>query len=345
MLRENAIDRRERLKGEGKVELPLNIDTKKYLIGSISFNDVLVISPVLLISIVTMLILHKTGTLSNVTIIAAIAPTVFVGAFQIIKHPIRKNLSFLKFRILWKIQYDKRQKDFFYTKGEIEMSNETDVRKKLGVKNIFSGCYETPDNRFVKVIEVSSLNLSLMNKSETQYIKEAYRTFVNENQLVKKLQISVIAQPINLSQYMLYVERETSGETNQAKRMLTASYKDFVEDIQKSRNMVARKRYIILDQSISSDRDKTIEELDRKAAIIESKIENMLVGHSRLHAKTLNNDDLMKLLYTCLDYDNAQSLGDHIVGRASNKLDISLGENTAREIMSAFEKQLKDTIN
>lgn len=345
MSRENTIDRRERLKGEGKVELPLNIDTRKYLFANISFNDVFVVSPILIISIIIIFTLFKTGNLSTVTAIVAITPTVFIGAFQIIKHPIRKNLSFLKFRVLWKLQYNKRQKDFFYTKGEIDMANETDVRKKLGIKNIFSGCYETPDNRFVKVLEVSSLNLSLMNRGEAQSIKEGYRTFINENQLVKNLQISVVAQPINLSRYMLHVEEETSKETNPAKRMLAASYTDFVEDIQRNRNMVARKRYIVIDHPIGNDREKALEEIERNATIILTKIENMLTGHSKLNAKILSNDELMSLLYTCLDYDNAQSLGEHIVDRANNKMDITLGETSARDIISQFEKQLKNSIN
>ncbi|MFS8542045.1 MAG: hypothetical protein LOD89_08145, partial [Tissierellales bacterium] len=60
------------------------------------------------------------------------------------------------------------------------MGTMNDVRKKLGIKAIFSGAYETIDNHFVKVIEVSSVNLSLMNETELNNIYNAYRSFLNE---------------------------------------------------------------------------------------------------------------------------------------------------------------------
>lgn len=347
MYRESGLDRKERFKGEGKVELPLNIDTKKYLIGNLSFHDLLILSPILLLSLIALFILYSTGHLSKNTIFASFVPTIILGAFQVLKHPIRKNLSFLQFRVIWRAKYNKRKKDFYYSKGEMNMANNTvqDVRTQLGIKDVFSGCYETTDNRFVKVLEVSSVNLSLMNSKERRGIFEGYRTFINELQIVKKIQIAQIAQPINLSQYLLYVDRQTEHESNVAKRMLTKSYKKYVENIQKSRNMVARKRYMIIDQAISSDREKSLQELNKKAMIIQSQIENMLVGYSKLTAKELNNDELLKLLYTCLDYDNAQALGNYIVGRAKNKGNISLGERSAKEIIAQLEKQLADSIN
>lgn len=345
MIRESYIDRKERLKGEGKVELPLNIDTKKYLVGNISFPDLLVISPFLVLSILSLFIIYKLGKLSTGPIIVSLAPTFFISVMQMIKHPTRKNLSFLTFRMIWRFKFKKRQKEFIYKKGELNMtSDDNDVRKKLGVKNIFSGCYETTDNRFVKILEVSSINLSLMNDKEKESIYEGYRTFLNELQM-KSIQIEQIAQPVNLSQYLLFVDRKTESEKGYAKRMLTRSYKSYIENIQKSRNMVARKRYLILSQPIKMDREKALGEIERLASIVQLKIENMLMGSAKLTAKILQNDDLIKLLYTCLDYDNAQAQGNYIVSRANKKTDITLGVNSAKEVLEAFEKTLKESIH
>lgn len=343
-MRESYLDRKDRLRGEGKVELPLNIDTKKYLIGNIAFKDLLVVSPFALLSIIIIVILHKTGNLSQTTFIVSLAPTGFMAMLQIIKHPIRKNLSFLTFRVLWRLKYNKRKKQFYYQKGEISMANQEDVRLKLGIKNVFSGAFETTDGYFAKVLEVSSVNLSLMNKTEMNNIFESYRTYLNEMNL-KSIQIEQIAQPVNLSQYLLYIDRKTENEQNYAKRMLKQSYKRYVEDIQKSRNMVQRKRYIIIRQSVGSDREKSIQELDRKALIEQSKIENMLTGSARLNVKILQNEELIKLIYTCLDYDNAQAQGENIVTRANSKIDVSMGEKSAREIIDVFEKKLNESIN
>jgi len=102
---------------------------------------------------------------------------------------------------------------------------------------------------------------------------------------------------------------------------------------------------VVIDQPISSDREKSLEELERKVKVISASLENMIRGHERLNIKVLGNDELLKLMYTCLDYDNAQALGDYIVTRASNKVNISLGERTAREIIETYDKQLKEHIN
>jgi hypothetical protein len=227
------------------------------------------------------------------------------------------------------------------------MANTTDkdTRKELGIKNVFSGCYETTDNRFVKVLEVSSINLSLMNQIEKTRIFEAFRTFLSELQFIDSIQISQISQPVNLSKYLLQVDESTEGEKNFAKRMVISSYKKYIEGIQKSRNMVARKRYVIVDQSISNDREKALAELERKTTILELNINNMLRGYSKLNVKVLQNDELIKLIYTCLDYDNAQALGNHIVSRANNKVNISLGVKTAQDIISSYQRQIDEKIN
>lgn len=342
---ESYIDRKERLKGEGKVELPLNIDTKKYLIWKISFQDLIFVSPFLIFSAVTVILLHKSGHLSRATFFPTILPTILMIVVQSIKHPIRKNLTFLDYGVLWKIKYKRRNKEFYYSKGEIDMDNAQDTRLMLGIKNVFSGAYETTDNRFVKVLEVSSVNLSLMNRSEKKSIYESYRTFINELQLIKKIQLASIAQPINLTRYLHWIDKETSNELDHPKRMLGRSYKKYIENIQKSKNMVTRKRYIIIDQPISSDREKSLDELERKIKIVKSNLENMLTGDTRLEAKVLQNDELIKLMYTSLDYDSAQALGDFIVGRAQNQVNISLGEQTAKRIIETYQKQLEENIN
>ncbi len=347
MYNDNFLDRKERLKEEGKIELPLAIDTKKYLVANISFYDLLIIGPFLVLGIIAILVFHHFGMLSKNVVIFSLVPASIVCTFQLIKHPVRKNLSFIQFAIIWKIKYRNRVRDFYYKKGDIDMSNkdDQDVRKELGIKNVFAGCFETTDNRFVKVIEVSSINISLMNKSEKRSISESYRNFLSEMQFLKSMQISQIAQPINLTQYLLYIDKKTASEKDSAKRMLNRSYKKYVENIQKSRNMVARKRYIMIDQPISTDREKALSEIERKASLIKNNIENMLRGHGSLQATVLQNDELIKLMYTCLDYDNAQALGEYITSRAKNSMSLSMGELTAREVISSFEKQLSENIN
>jgi hypothetical protein len=344
---ESFIDRKEKLKGEGKIELPLNIDTNRYLIWKISAKDLLIISPAVILSAIIVWIIYKSGNLNQNTFLLSTIPAVILGGFRTISHSVRKNIKFLDYGVMWKVKFWSRKKQFYYTKGEIDMANNPeDTRTQLDIKNVYGGCYETTDNRLVKVLEVSSINLSLMNNAESNQIFNSYRTFTNEMLITKKYQISQIAQPVNLSKHLLYIEDETRSQANmnRAKRELAKSYRKYTEKTQKSRNMVSRKRYIIFDQKIGTDKEKALKDIEQKATIVKTSIQNMTMSGEKLTAKELNNDDLIKLQYTCLDYDNSLAIGNRIVQRANNKSGISLGEKSAREIVDQLQKQLDESI-
>lgn len=344
---ENFIDRREKLKGEGKIELPLNIDTNKYLMWKISAKDIVIVSPAIVFSVFIIFTLHKTGNLNQNTFLLSLIPTVILGGFRTISHSHRKNIKFLDYGVMWKFNFWKRRKQFYYSKGEIDMAqNPEDTRTQLEIKNVFAGCYETTDDRLVKVLEVSSVNLSLLNPHESNQIYSSYRTFLNEVLMLKNIEINQIAQPVNLSKHLLYVDDVTKSQPNMntAKRELAKSYRKYTEKTQKSRNMVSRKRYIVFDQKIGSDKEKALQELERKATLVRTSVHNMIMSGQKLEAKELNNDELIKLQYTCLDYDNSLSLGNYIINRANNKASISLGENSARDIVDQLQKQLDESI-
>ncbi|WP_234973064.1 hypothetical protein [Paenibacillus vortex] len=164
-----------------------------------------------------------------------------------------------------------------------------DIREQLGIKNVYSECYETTDNRFVKVIRVSSVNLSLLNKKEKTKIFQAYETFLNDlPRSMLPLQVSQIAQPINLTNYGRYIDDQTAKEESYPKAILAKSYLKYVDDIQKSKNMVSRNRYVIMARSFNSmNRKKVLDELERDVKIVSTQIENMLGGRYELENESL----------------------------------------------------------
>lgn len=44
---QSAVERRDRLREEGKIELPLNVDTKKYILSLIKYRDILISLPLM----------------------------------------------------------------------------------------------------------------------------------------------------------------------------------------------------------------------------------------------------------------------------------------------------------
>jgi len=347
---ESAAVRRERLRQEGKIELPLNVDTRKYLLSFVRWKDVLISLPLLIAAITVLYILYQMGIkINSQNVIICFTPWVVFLVLLTIQHPDRKNISFLEHRIVWRAKYNRRQKLFTYSKGD-SMSNSKskskgkkeikDIRDQLGISNIYSDCYETNDKRLVKVIKVSSINLSLSTRSEEEAIYKAYETFLNDCPEAT-LQINLIAQPVNLKNYALYIKERTANEQDTAKRLLSKSYLDFVSNIEKSRNMVSRNRYLIISRPFTEqNREKVLDELDRDTKILLSQIENMLGGRYQLKGKILNNEELHNLIYTCIDYENAQVN----MGFLNTSLPITVGEQTYNEMKARWEKEKMEKI-
>nr|WP_316047515.1 hypothetical protein [Planococcus glaciei] len=138
---------------------------KKYLYGNISFQDVFIVSPFLVFGAIISYFLYKAGHLNQQLLLISFIPAMIVTVFQLNKHPIRKNLSLLQYKVIWKLRAKRRNKEFHYAKGALPMSRkEGDTRTELGLANIANGCLESTDRKLIKVLEVSSVNLSLMNE-------------------------------------------------------------------------------------------------------------------------------------------------------------------------------------
>ncbi|MFS0783352.1 hypothetical protein [Bacillus sp. 1P06AnD] len=340
-----AYERKEQLRNELKVELPVPIDTKRYLIGKVAFIDLAYYVPFLLFSILATIFLYLGGMLGKVTLTIAFAPTIAIVVFQSIKHPVRKEITLLQYSVLWKYKYKKRVKEFFYKKGELQMSEKNDARRKIGIKTTYADCYETNDNHFVRVFEVSSVNLSLANRPEKRSALDAFKVFMNTTNFLKDIQFSQIAQPINLSRHIQVTESKTKNEQNTTKRLLNRSYSKFVENIQKSTDLVTRKRYVILRVKIGNDRDRALDDIDQKSKLLISKLESMVLDYTTLRINQLNNEQLSKLIYTCIDYDNAVAIGSYIGDRASNRSNVTVGEESAQQLIDTLQRQLKENIS
>lgn len=342
----DAMNRKEKMKEEGKVDLPLAIDTKKYLIWRISWKDVFITLPFAVLGGLIVGILYLLGEYKFDYAIVAFSPMCFVLTFLLIPHPVRKNLSFLEYRMIWKAQYNRRQKQFFYTKGEGKMKKkrgkkkEQDIREVLGIRNIYNDCYETMEDTLVKVIEVSSVNLSLLHSEDKKRIYDSYETFLNEKPRDIDIQIARISQPVNLkSYYNTYKEKfEQDVSAEYAKRLVQKGYLQHVEQIQKSKNMVTQKRYIVISKKFSEgSKERVLGELKDQADIMIQLIGNMLAGYYKLKAHTLNNDELFQLIYTCIDYENAQV---NTTFQASS-FPMSIGEKTKEEERELWEQDMQ----
>lgn len=193
----------------------------------------------------------------------------------------------------------------FGKKKQIE--KEKTVQDLIPVRNIYNEMIETTDNKLIKVLSVSAVNMSLMSHAEQREVYEGYENFLNT--IDKKLQINRVSTPVNLKDYIVDLKSQLSKIDNPYKRKILKSYIWYANNIQEDREMIRRNRYIVLDQPFSDDKSK--EEAIRKLKIrvddYKVKLEEMLRS-PKLEVRELSNLELEKYLHMFFDYENAQIL-------------------------------------
>lgn len=297
----NQQQMRRELKENDQIMLNMHIDTARYFLWFRAV-DVLVSIPFFLLSIVICMILYRTGALSTLTLPFAFAPFVFALGLASMKDNDRKNISLAK-KMYNYLYFMKRERTFHFTKEGV-MNSTQDIRMKLGIYDIKEGCYETLDDRLVKVVETSSVNISLMSKKDRDDMIKSYESFLNDlSSEFFDLQIVQYVEPISLDSYVSDIEHSIAQETDYMKRILNESYKQMVNEIQKNKTMVSRNRYIVIS---AKNKKENIAKLDERANRLKSALENMDRSKASLTSHVLDNDELEKLIYQCIDYESAQ---------------------------------------
>lgn len=345
-MRHNSNNSNESSRDNFMVSLPVPIDTRKYLIGRIAFVDVLIASPFVLITALFLYILYQLDYWSSTAVIVICVPAVVAILAQLTKHPVRREISYIEYGVLWKLFYRKRQKEFYKRKGAINMEDTQDSRKVLGVKGVYLGCYETPKS-LVRVFEVSSVNLSLANKSEKRDTLESFRVFLTSLEFTNQLQFCKIAQPISLDRHLEnFKKNKRTGDNADVKAMLQKSYENHMNELGKNRNLVARKNYIVLSQPIKNkDKQKALLEIDTKSAILIQKLSSLTMSRSSLSVHQLDDEELTLLLHTTIDYDSAVSVGRNILKRTRSGYNVSMDEESARNLIVSLERAISHDVN
>lgn len=182
---------------------------------------------------------------------------------------------------------------------------EKTVQDLIPIRNIYDGMIETTDNRLIKVLSVTAVNTHLMSYQEEKEVLEGYENFLRS--LQKPIQIARVSEPINLKGYIFLLTEHLRKTNNPHKKRMLNSYIDYAQSLQKDKDMIKRNRYVIIDESFSSEssKEKAIKELRRRVDALRLSIEDMLTKH-HLEVHELNDLELRKYLHMFFDYQNSQ---------------------------------------
>ena len=115
---------------------------------------------------------------------------------------------------------------------------------------ISSGMIKVNDNQYSLILEVSGLNLELLNESEQKSVLNQFQQFLNS--MTGHCQILTKTRQLDISDYLSNFNQKHQQTLNQE---LAKSYQKFISNLGDDRRILHRESYIVLSQTLQSDVD------------------------------------------------------------------------------------------
>ena len=183
--------------------------------------------------------------------------------------------------------------------------------------SLVAGMYEnyevTKTGNLVGILEVSGINLDLLNDNEQQDVFSDYGTFLMSTLgegVDDSLQFIEPTIPVNMTEWLnglkrKYLDLKNNHPEEEFKIQLIASYLDHFTTVQNSKNMTTKQHLLIVKVPI---KDKTMESLDLAVNNLDEKInqvkrdlENALTDFD-LTAKVLSSQEVQEILKNLINF-------------------------------------------
>ncbi|MDN6008906.1 MAG: conjugal transfer protein [Lactobacillus sp.] len=183
--------------------------------------------------------------------------------------------------------------------------------------SLVAGMYEnyevTKTGNLVGILEVSGINLDLLNDNEQQDVFSDYGAFLVSTLgegVDDSLQFIEPTIPVNMTEWLnglkrKYLDLKNNHPEEEFKIQLIASYLDHFTTVQNSKNMTTKQHLLIVKVPI---KDKTMESLDLAVNNLDEKInqvkrdlENALTDFD-LTAKVLSSQEVQEILKNLINF-------------------------------------------
>ena len=118
------------------------------------------------------------------------------------------------------------------------------TQRHLLVADIADDIILTKEGGAALILKSSALNFSLLSEKEQEATTYAYSAFLNS--LSFPIQIYLRSQRKDVSNYLDFLKGEEAKQTNPKLKSVMASYRDFVSQIVKKRNVLEKEFYIVV---------------------------------------------------------------------------------------------------
>lgn len=167
----------------------------------------------------------------------------------------------------------------------------------------------TKTGYLVALIEITGINLELLNNAEQNYAFELFNTFLmntlgdNSDEIQQYLDITM---PVNFEDFILSYKKRYLTEENPARKRLIASYIDDMIDKTNHKEMNTKKHILVIREPL---KDKTLANLEQKARDLDEKTRNYIAKledtfeQHDLQAKKLFADEVQKVLKNLFNFN------------------------------------------
>lgn len=181
------------------------------------------------------------------------------------------------------------------------------------IQAIYKDYLVTKTGYLVAVIEISGVNLELLNESEQADVFETYNAFLmttlgdasDEQQQYLDMTIPVDFEEFLLSYKKRYLQEIKKEEPNQARANLIASYIDDLDNKRRTQEMSTKKHLLIVRERIKdktlTSLNKKVSDLDEKATQYMNRLEDSFDSYD-MQAKKLHSHEILAVLRNLINF-------------------------------------------
>lgn len=181
------------------------------------------------------------------------------------------------------------------------------------IQSVYRDYLVTKTGYLVGIIEISGVNLELLNESEQADVFETYNAFLMttlgdasaEQQQYLDMTIPVDFEEFLLSYKKRYLQEIEKKEPNQARASLIASYIDDLASKTRTQEMSTKKHLLIVREKIKDKTftalNKKVTDLDEKTTQYINRLEDSFDSYD-MQAKKLHSNEILAVLKNLINF-------------------------------------------
>jgi len=181
------------------------------------------------------------------------------------------------------------------------------------IQSVYRDYLVTKTGYLVGIIEISGVNLELLNESEQADVFETYNAFLMttlgdasaEQQQYLDMTIPVDFEEFLLSYKKRYLQEIEKKEPNQARASLIASYIDDLASKTRTQEMSTKKHLLIVREKIKdktfTSLNKKVTDLDEKTTQYINRLEDSFDSYD-MQAKKLHSNEILAVLKNLINF-------------------------------------------